>query len=90
MFSHSVALAPIRIFGDYGTTELISDDYRCFTTSEKVIPGDTVLFSLKLASPIRRGLVHMTGEAFVGDKLVSQAEMLAQIVQDRVPSSASA
>ena len=31
----------------------------------------------------------MTGEAFVGDKLVSQAEMLAQIVQDRVPSSAS-
>ena len=48
------------------------------------------LFSLKLASPIRRGLVHMTGEAFVGDKLVSQAEMLAQIVQDRVPSSASA
>jgi len=57
---------------------------------QKVIPGDTVLFRLKLASPIRRGLVHMTGEAFVGDKLVSQAEMLAQIVQDRVPSSTSA
>ena len=57
---------------------------------QKVVPGDTVLFRLKLASPIRRGLVHMTGEAFVGDKLVSQAEMLAQIVQDRVPSSTSA
>ena len=57
---------------------------------QKVIPGDTVLFRLKLASPIRRGLVHMTGEAFVGDKLVSQAEMLAQIIQDRVPSSTSA
>ena len=56
----------------------------------KVIPGDTVLFRLKLASPIRRGLVHMTGEAFVGDKLVSQAEMLAQIIQDRVSSSTSA
>ena len=56
----------------------------------KVVPGDTLLFSLKLASPIRRGLVHMTGEAFVGDKLVSQAEMLAQIVQDRMPSSAKA
>jgi UDP-3-O-[3-hydroxymyristoyl] N-acetylglucosamine deacetylase/3-hydroxyacyl-[acyl-carrier-protein] dehydratase len=57
---------------------------------QKVIPGDTVLFRLKLASPIRRGLVHMTGEAFVGEKLVSQAEMLAQIIQDRVPSSTSA
>ena len=57
---------------------------------QKVVPGDTVLFRLKLASPIRRGLVHMNGEAFVGDKLVSQAEMLAQIVQDRVPSSTSA
>ena len=57
---------------------------------QKVIPGDTVLFRLKLASPIRRDLVHMTGEAFVGDKLVSQAEMLAQIIQDRVPSSTSA
>ena len=49
-----------------------------------------MLFRLKLASPIRRGLVHMTGEAFVGEKLVSQAEMLAQIIQDRVPSSTSA
>ena len=50
---------------------------------QKVVPGDTVLFRLKLASPIRRGLVHMTGEAFVGDKLVSQAEMLAQIKRPR-------
>ena len=56
---------------------------------QKVIPGDTVLFSLKLASPIRRGLVHMTGKAYVGGKLVSQAEMLAQIIQDRVPTPES-
>ena len=52
---------------------------------QKVIPGDTVLFRLKLASPIRQGPgPHGHGEAFVGDKLVSQAETLAQIVQDRV------
>ena len=57
---------------------------------QKVIPGDTVLFQLQLASPIRRGLVHMTGKAFVGGKLVSEAEMLAQIIQDRVPSTESA
>lgn len=57
---------------------------------QKVIPGDTVLFRLKLASPIRRGLVHMTGKAYVGDKLVSEAEMLAQIIRDRVTSTESA
>ena len=57
---------------------------------QKVIPGDTILFKLKLASPIRRGLVHMTGKAFVGDKLVSEAEMLAQIIRDRVTSTSSA
>ncbi len=57
---------------------------------QKVVPGDTVLFQLQLASPIRRGLVHMTGRAFVGDKLVSEAEMLAQIVRDRITSSSSA
>ena len=47
---------------------------------QKVIPGDTILFQLELASPIRRGLVHMTGKAYVGGKLVSEAEMLAQII----------
>jgi UDP-3-O-[3-hydroxymyristoyl] N-acetylglucosamine deacetylase/3-hydroxyacyl-[acyl-carrier-protein] dehydratase len=57
---------------------------------QKVVPGDTVLFKLQLASPIRRGLVHMTGRAYVGDKLVSEAEMLAQIIRDRVPSSSEA
>ena len=57
---------------------------------QKVIPGDTVLFKLQLASPIRRGLVHMTGRAYVGDKLVSEAEMLAQIIRDRIPSSSEA
>ena len=57
---------------------------------QKVIPGDTILFQLELASPIRRGLVHMTGKAYVGGKLVSEAEMLAQIIQDRVPTQESA
>jgi UDP-3-O-[3-hydroxymyristoyl] N-acetylglucosamine deacetylase/3-hydroxyacyl-[acyl-carrier-protein] dehydratase len=45
----------------------------------KVVPGDTVIFSLKLVSPIRRGLCQMRGVAWVGDKVVMEAEMLAQI-----------
>ncbi len=48
---------------------------------QKVVPGDTVVFNLELVSPIRRGLCHMRGEALVGNKVVMEAEMLAQIVK---------
>jgi len=48
---------------------------------QKVIPGDTLVFALELASPIRRGICHMIGKAYVGDKVVMEAEMMAQIVK---------
>lgn len=47
----------------------------------KVMPGDTVIFDLKLKVPIRRGIVVMEGVAYVGDKQVMEAEMMAQIVR---------
>ncbi|NPD85991.1 bifunctional UDP-3-O-[3-hydroxymyristoyl] N-acetylglucosamine deacetylase/3-hydroxyacyl-ACP dehydratase [Lentimicrobium sp. L6] len=47
----------------------------------QVVPGDTLNFSLKLLTPIRRGLCHMGGIAYVGNKVVMEAEMLAQIVK---------
>lgn len=50
---------------------------------QKVLPGDTLVFQLSLESPIRRGLVHMSGKAYVNGKVVSEAEMMAQIVKDR-------
>lgn len=50
---------------------------------QKVIPGDTLVFELKLISPIRRGLVHMAGQAFVNGKVVMEAEMLAQVIKDK-------
>jgi len=46
-----------------------------------VMPGDTIVFKLDLLSPIRRGLCHMKGVAFVGDEMVMEAEMMAQIVK---------
>lgn len=46
-----------------------------------VLPGDTLIFRLELVTPIRRGICHMKGEAYVGDKLVMEAEMMAQIVK---------
>ncbi len=50
----------------------------------KVVPGDTLLFKLDLIAPIRRGLCHMRGLAYVGNKIVMEAEMLAQIVKKQV------
>lgn len=46
---------------------------------QHVVPGDTVLFKLELTAPIRRGLVEMRGSAYVGNKLVSEAELMAKI-----------
>ncbi len=45
----------------------------------KVVPGDTLVFSLELVSPIRRGLCHMRGTGYVAGKPVIEGEMLAQI-----------
>jgi UDP-3-O-[3-hydroxymyristoyl] N-acetylglucosamine deacetylase / 3-hydroxyacyl-[acyl-carrier-protein] dehydratase len=47
----------------------------------KVVPGDTLLFKLKLLSPIRRGICHMFGQAFVGENVATEGEMMAQIVK---------
>jgi len=49
----------------------------------KVIPGDTLIFRLDLIEPIRRGLVHMKATAFVGEKIVTEADLLAQIVKNK-------
>lgn len=50
---------------------------------QKVVPGDTLVFELILTQPIRRGIVVMEGRAFVGDKLVVEAEMMAQITKEK-------
>ena len=50
---------------------------------QKVVPGDCVVFELTLMSPIRRGLVEMSGKAYVNGKEVAESEMLAQIIKDK-------
>lgn len=47
----------------------------------KVVPGDTLIFKLELLSPIRRGIAQMRGYAFVGENIVMEAELMAQIVK---------
>lgn len=45
----------------------------------QVLPGDTIVFRCDLMEPIRRGIAQMKGVGMVGEKVVVEAEMMAQI-----------
>jgi UDP-3-O-[3-hydroxymyristoyl] N-acetylglucosamine deacetylase/3-hydroxyacyl-[acyl-carrier-protein] dehydratase len=45
----------------------------------QVLPGDTIVFRCDLMEPIRRGIAQMKGVGMVGEKIVVEAEMMAQI-----------
>lgn len=47
---------------------------------QRVLPGDTLILKLELQNPIRRGICEMRGTVYVGNKLVTEAELVAQIV----------
>ncbi len=51
---------------------------------KKVIPGDTLIFKLELLAPIRRGIVHMQGYGYVGDSIVVEAELMAQVAKTKI------
>ncbi|MDR0427711.1 MAG: bifunctional UDP-3-O-[3-hydroxymyristoyl] N-acetylglucosamine deacetylase/3-hydroxyacyl-ACP dehydratase [Dysgonamonadaceae bacterium] len=50
---------------------------------QKVVPGDTLIFRLEIISEVRRGIANMNGYAFVGEKLVCEAEFMAQIIKNK-------
>lgn len=50
---------------------------------QKVVPGDTLIFRVELLAPIRRGISSMKGYVFVGEKVVCEAEIMAQIVKNK-------
>jgi len=47
----------------------------------QVLPGDTIVFRCDLMEPIRRGICQMKGVGMVGEKVVVEAEMMAQITR---------
>jgi UDP-3-O-[3-hydroxymyristoyl] N-acetylglucosamine deacetylase/3-hydroxyacyl-[acyl-carrier-protein] dehydratase len=49
----------------------------------KVVPGDTVILKMEIADIVRRGIVTMFGHAFVGNKLVVEGELTAQIIKNK-------
>ncbi|MDO9595460.1 MAG: bifunctional UDP-3-O-[3-hydroxymyristoyl] N-acetylglucosamine deacetylase/3-hydroxyacyl-ACP dehydratase [Lutibacter sp.] len=48
---------------------------------QKVLPGDTLIFSAELISPIRRGICHMQSYGYANGKLVVEAVLMAQIAR---------
>jgi UDP-3-O-[3-hydroxymyristoyl] N-acetylglucosamine deacetylase/3-hydroxyacyl-[acyl-carrier-protein] dehydratase len=50
---------------------------------QKVVPGDTLIFKVSMISPIRHGIASMKGYAFVGEKIVCEAEFMAQIIKNK-------
>lgn len=50
---------------------------------KKVVPGDTLIFKIELMEPIRRGIVHMQGYGYVGDSVVVEAELMAQVAKNK-------
>lgn len=63
---------------NYGTLFLKIDNAKF---KDKVVPGDTLVMKMELTEPVRRGICVMKARAWVGDKLVSEAEMMASIVR---------
>lgn len=65
---------------DYSTYFLKIDQVKF---KRKVVPGDTLIFVLNLAEPIRRGIVVMEAKAYVGDTLATEAVLVAQIAKNK-------
>lgn len=73
-----LALNPVPDPENYDTYFLKIDNCKF---KQKVLPGDTMILKMELLSPIRRGLVEMRGTVFIGNKVATEADMVAQIVK---------
>ncbi|HLP72651.1 MAG TPA: bifunctional UDP-3-O-[3-hydroxymyristoyl] N-acetylglucosamine deacetylase/3-hydroxyacyl-ACP dehydratase [Bacteroidales bacterium] len=49
----------------------------------KVVPGDTLILKMELTDAMRRGIVSMFGQAFVGNNLAVEGEMTAQVIKNK-------
>lgn len=50
---------------------------------KKVVPGDVLVFKLTITQPLRRSIVAMNGKAYVGDALVCESDMVAQVIKNK-------
>jgi UDP-3-O-[3-hydroxymyristoyl] N-acetylglucosamine deacetylase/3-hydroxyacyl-[acyl-carrier-protein] dehydratase len=64
--------------GDYDTYFLKIDNCKF---KQKVVPGDTLILKMELTAPIRRGICEMRGTVYVGNKIATEADLVAQLVK---------
>lgn len=64
--------------GEYDTYFVKMDNARF---RQKVVPGDTMILKMELTAPIRRGMCEMLGTVYVGNKVVTEATLMAQLVK---------
>lgn len=68
--------------GEYDTYFVKIDNCKF---KQKVVPGDTLIMKLELAGPIRRGICEMIGTIYVGNKIVTESMLMAQLVKRERP-----
>ena len=73
-----LAINSMKGGGQYDTYFLKIDNCKF---KAKVVPGDTMVMKMELINPIRRGIVEMRGTVFVGNKIVTEADLMAQLVK---------
>ena len=73
-----LALSTVEDPGNWDTYFIKIDNTKF---KHKVVPGDTLILKMELLAPIRRGICQMQATAYVGNKIVSEGELTAQIVK---------
>ena len=64
--------------GEYDTYFVKMDNARF---RQKVVPGDTMILKMELNAPIRRGMCEMQGTVYIGNKIATEATLMAQLVK---------
>ena len=64
--------------GEYDTYFLKIDNCKF---KQKVVPGDTMILKMELIAPNRRGICEMRGTVYVGGKVATEADLVAQVVK---------
>jgi len=64
--------------GQYDTYLLKVDNCKF---KSKVVPGDTMILKMELIAPIKKGFCQMRGTIYIGNRVATEAEMVAQVVK---------
>lgn len=64
--------------GEYDTYFIKIDNVKF---KQKVVPGDTMILKMELLAPIRRGICEMRGKVYIGNKIATEGDLMAQLVK---------